>query len=71
MCDPITFGSRLFALVGGNFNNGTKAGLFIWNCNNASSNSNWNYGARLLIFLLYYTSFSIALARNYVETGLT
>ena len=42
-------GNRI-AYVGGNFNNNwTKDGFFAWNCNNASSNSNWNYGARLLI----------------------
>nr|DAY48328.1 MAG TPA: hypothetical protein [Caudoviricetes sp.] len=40
------------------------------NLNNGSGNSNWNYGARLLIFIIYYTSFSIALAKNRVETGL-
>lgn len=41
-------GNRI-AYVGGNFsNNGTKAGLFCWFCSNASSYSNWHYGARLL-----------------------
>jgi hypothetical protein len=42
----------VFAYVGGNFNNNwSKAGFFAWNCNNAASNSNWNYGARLLIYI--------------------
>lgn len=41
-------GDRI-AYVGGNFgSNGAKAGLFYWNCYNASSSSNWGYGARLL-----------------------
>jgi hypothetical protein len=37
------------AAVGGNWNNGSNAGLFYWNLNNASSNANVNYGGRLLI----------------------
>ena len=37
------------AFVGGNFNNGANDGFFYWNLNNGSGNSNWNYGARLLI----------------------
>ena len=41
-------GNRI-AYVGGHFhNNGTKAGFFCWNCNNASSISYWYCGARLL-----------------------
>lgn len=37
------------AYVGGNFGgNGSKAGFFCWACLNASSYSNWYYGARLL-----------------------
>ena len=58
------------ARVGGNFNNGTNAGLWYWVCNNDSTISNLNYGARLLTFIIMYTSFSIALARNKVVTGL-
>ena len=38
-------------LLGGNFNNGTNDGVFYFNCNNAFSNSNLNYGAHLLIFI--------------------
>ena len=39
-----------FVYVGGSFNNnGMRYGFFAWNCLNASSHSNWNYGARLLI----------------------
>lgn len=34
--------------VGGNWNNGGKAGLFYFNANNTASNSNTNVGARLL-----------------------
>jgi len=37
------------ARVGGNMNNGTNDGLWYWNLNNDSSNTNWNIGARLLI----------------------
>ena len=37
--------------LGGNFNNGTNDGVFYFNCNNAFSNSNLNYGAHLLIFI--------------------
>ena len=33
------------ALVGGNCNNGRKAGAFYVNVNNAASNRNWNIGA--------------------------
>ena len=40
-------GNRV-ALVGGSFDNGARDGLFYWNFNNSSSNSNWNIGARLL-----------------------
>ena len=61
------------AHVGGNFNNGTNAGLWHWNCNNTSTTSNLNNGARLLIcviIIFYYTSFSLALAKNIVATGL-
>ena len=36
--------------VGGNWNNGGNAGLFYFNANNTSSNSNSNVGARLLVF---------------------
>ena len=42
-------GNRI-AYVGGYFNtHWTKAGFFAWNCNSPSSNTNWNYGARLLM----------------------
>lgn len=36
--------------VGGNWNNGSNAGLFYFNANNDSSNSNSNIGARLLVY---------------------
>lgn len=37
------------AYVGGSFGgNGTKGGFFAWHCSLASSNSNWDCGARLL-----------------------
>ena len=59
-------GNRI-AYLGGNFsNNWAKDGLFALNCNNASSYSNWNYGARLLILKIIkiYTSFSLPLGKN-------
>ena len=37
-------------LVGGGWNYGGYAGLFYFNANNTSSNSNSNVGARLLVF---------------------
>lgn len=37
-------------MVGGNYNNGTNAGLWYFNANNSSSNTNTNIGARLLVF---------------------
>ena len=38
--------------VGGRYTNGLNAGLFQFNANNASSNSNANVGARLLVSYL-------------------
>ena len=35
--------------VGGNWNNTSNAGLFYFNGNNSSSNTNTNIGARLLV----------------------
>lgn len=40
-------GNRV-ALVGGHFYHGAGGGLFCWNFNSSSSNSNWYIGARLL-----------------------
>lgn len=34
-------------LFGGNLNNGANAGLWYANLNNALSNANWNYAARI------------------------
>jgi len=34
-------------MFGGNWNNGSNAGLWNLNCNNDASNSNTNIGARL------------------------
>ena len=34
-------------LSGGNLNNGANAGRFYANLNNALSNANWNYAARI------------------------
>ncbi len=38
-------------MVGGNYNNGSNAGLWYFNGNNTSSNSNSNIGGRLLVWL--------------------
>ncbi len=35
-----------FPRRGGNYNNGSNAGLGYVNSNNPRSNANWNYGAR-------------------------
>jgi RNA-directed DNA polymerase len=37
------------AYVGGNWNNGSNAGLTNWNLNNSSSNTNMNMGGQTLI----------------------
>jgi hypothetical protein len=39
------------AHLGGNANNGLKAGAFYWNLNNDSSNSNSNIGSRQCLFI--------------------
>lgn len=46
-CNSKNAGNRV-ALVGGNFNGGSGAGLFSWSFSNSSSNIYWNIGARLL-----------------------
>ena len=57
--------------LGGNFNNGTNAGAFYFNCNNGFSNSNLNYGAHLLVVntTKKCTVFSIPLGKNNVATA--
>nr|DAW44053.1 MAG TPA: hypothetical protein [Caudoviricetes sp.] len=52
VCDECPCCFECVAHVGGNFNNGANAGLWYWNCNNSSTNSNLNCGARLLIFII-------------------
>lgn len=39
--------------VGGNWNNGSNAGVRYWNGNNDASNSNSNIGGRILIENIY------------------
>ena len=46
-------------LVGGNWNNGGNAGLFYFNANNSSSDTNSNVGARLLVFLFDWRGLSL------------
>lgn len=61
------------AHVGGNWNNGSNAGLFIWNLNNSSSNSNLNIGGqtliRLLVFLAHHNPYRLVKIRH-KEQGL-
>ena len=38
----------LIAQLGSNWNNGTNAGSFYWNCNNSVSNRNRNISSHLL-----------------------
>lgn len=45
--------------VGGNWNNGGNAGLFCFNANNSSSDTNSNVGARLLVFLFDWRGLSL------------
>lgn len=42
-----------FPRRGGNYNNGSNAGLGYVNSNNARGNGNWNYGVRLRSRLIY------------------
>jgi len=52
-------------MVGGNYGNGSNAGLFYFNANNSSSNANSNIGARLLVFLDFHRAgFSSPLGEN-------
>ena len=45
--------------VGGNWLNGGNAGLFYFNANNSSSDTNSNVGARLLVFLFDWRGLSL------------
>lgn len=45
--------------VGGNWSNGGNAGLFYFNANNSSSDTNSNVGARLLVFLFDWRGLSL------------
>ena len=45
--------------VGDNWNNGGNAGLFYFNANNSSSDTNSNVGARLLVFLFDWRGLSL------------
>lgn len=45
--------------VGGYWSNGGNAGLFYFNANNTSSNTNSNVGARLLVFLFDWRGLSL------------
>jgi hypothetical protein len=44
--NPFIFGSKLFPLRGGNWNNAASAGVFALNLNNVRSNVNTNIGFR-------------------------
>ena len=45
--------------VGGNWNNVGNAGIFYFNANNSSSDTNSNVGARLLVFLFDWRGLSL------------
>ena len=45
--------------VGGYWNYGGNAGLFYFNANNSSSDTNSNVGARLLVFLFDWRGLSL------------
>ena len=45
--------SERFPRRGGNYNNGSNAGLGYVNSNNARGNGNWNYGVRPRSRLIY------------------
>ena len=47
----LIFKSTQVAKFSSNWNNGTNAGTFNWNLNNATSNVNQNIGTRLTIFM--------------------
>ena len=58
--------------VGGNWNNGSNAGLLYFNANYASSNSNSNISARLLFTVYHCAGFSSSLDENHNRgTGLS
>ena len=45
--------------VGGGWSNGGNTGLFYFNANNSSSDTNSNVGARLLVFLFDWRGLSL------------
>ena len=49
----------LDSLVGGNWNNTSRAGLWYWWFNEASSYANANIGARLIIFKIHIKGFGV------------
>lgn len=51
-------------MVGGNYGNGSNAGLFYFNANNTSSNANSNIGARLLVCKFQCAGFPSPLGEN-------
>lgn len=56
--------------VGGNYNNGSNAGLFQFNANNTSSNANATIGSRhLACKQLLCTGSSTPLGENFATTG--
>lgn len=62
---PVNSNSGWYVLmVGGNYGNGSNAGLFYFNANNSSSNANGNIGARLLVFYSHRAGFPSPLGEN-------
>ena len=53
------FSNWVRTLVGGAWNNDSRAGLWLWSVNVASSNLNSNCGARLIIFKIHIKGFGV------------
>lgn len=58
-----------FALVGGNWNNTLKAGLWYWNFNEASSNAWTTIGARLLSLIMGLDVYECCFTMSYSLVG--
>ena len=58
-CIGLVLFSRVSALVGGNYANSVKAGLWYWNCWDNSSIANTNIGARLIILKIHIKGFGV------------
>ena len=57
----------MFAHFGGNWNNSANAGIFYWNLNNSSSNTNVNNGRQTLINNKIKTIVTVGRAKRVVS----